>query len=50
MSIERFIPIIKKPKEIGISVRGYVSCVIECSYEGSIEPGEVSKIVKSSLN
>ena len=48
-SIERFIPIIKKAKEIGVSVRGYVSCVIECPYEGSIDSGEVSKIVKKLM-
>ena len=45
-SIERFVPLIKKAKEMGVAVRGYVSCVIECPYEGLIDSGEVSKLVK----
>jgi hydroxymethylglutaryl-CoA lyase len=28
----------------GISIRGYVSCVIACPYEGNIPPHQVAKV------
>ncbi|MFD2231737.1 hydroxymethylglutaryl-CoA lyase [Alkalimarinus sediminis] len=35
-SIERFIPLISMAKEHNLKVRGYVSCVMGCPYEGAI--------------
>jgi hydroxymethylglutaryl-CoA lyase len=43
-SLERFAPVAKTALESGISVRGYVSCVIACPYEGIIAPSSVLKI------
>ena len=33
-------------KDLGLRVRGYVSCVIECPYEGIVTPLQVLKVVK----
>ena len=40
-SLEKFEPIIKDAKEKGIKVRGYISCVMGCPYEGEIQPNKV---------
>lgn len=49
-SIERFIPIIDTAKKQGIKVRGYVSCVVGCPYEGDIAPETVAKVAKRLLD
>lgn len=43
-SLERFTPIIAAAKQHGISVRGYVSCVLGCPYEGEIAPEQVAAV------
>jgi hydroxymethylglutaryl-CoA lyase len=48
-SIERFRPLVKNAKERGIPVRGYVSCVIECPYEGKIQPVQVLEVCQKLL-
>lgn len=40
-SLERFKPIIEAAKADGVRVRGYVSCVLGCPYEGKISPSQV---------
>jgi len=35
-SLERFLPIMAQAKKLGIPVRGYVSCILGCPYEGRI--------------
>jgi hydroxymethylglutaryl-CoA lyase len=40
-SIERFKPVMTRAKDDGIRVRGYVSCVLGCPYEGEIKPQAV---------
>jgi hydroxymethylglutaryl-CoA lyase len=45
-SIERFAPIIEDAKKRNIKVRGYVSCVVGCPYEGDIKPEQVAKVVE----
>jgi hydroxymethylglutaryl-CoA lyase len=37
-SIERFRPVIDAAKEADIQVRGYVSCVLGCPYQGAVTP------------
>lgn len=44
-SFEKFADILKAAKEHDIQVRGYVSCVVDCPYEGAIDPKQVSKVV-----
>ena len=48
-SIERFAPIMVAAKAAGLPVRGYVSCVTDCPYDGSIEPSEVARITELLL-
>ena len=45
-SLERFKPVIEEAKKHGIKVRGYVSCVLGCPYEGEINPAAVVKVAK----
>ncbi|KAF9177708.1 hypothetical protein BGZ51_008453 [Haplosporangium sp. Z 767] len=45
-SFDRVRPLITKAKEHGILVRGYVSCVVGCPYEGPISPGKVAEVSK----
>ncbi|MEP5760996.1 MAG: hydroxymethylglutaryl-CoA lyase [Litoreibacter sp.] len=44
-SLERFIPVMKHARKIGLPVRGYVSCVVECPYDGRVEPSDVARVV-----
>lgn len=46
-SIERFKPVIEEAKQRGIKVRGYVSCVLGCPYEGEIAPAKVAEVAKA---
>ncbi|TPL01498.1 MULTISPECIES: hydroxymethylglutaryl-CoA lyase [unclassified Mesorhizobium] len=43
-SIERFGPVIALAAAHGLPVRGYVSCAIDCPYEGEIEPQAVRDV------
>ena len=43
-SLERFRPVVDEAKKHGIRVRGYVSCVVGCPYEGPIAPERVAKV------
>ena len=43
-SLERFAPVMEAAKVKGIPVRGYVSCVLGCPYEGEIAPAAVAKV------
>lgn len=46
-SLARFKPVIDAAKADGISVRGYVSCVLGCPYEGAISPSQVLPVAAS---
>ncbi|MCY4152720.1 MAG: hydroxymethylglutaryl-CoA lyase [Aestuariivita sp.] len=43
-SFERFKPVIEAAKRYGIVVRGYVSCVTDCPYDGCIDPEQAAKV------
>lgn len=43
-SLERFEPVVAAAKENGIKVRGYVSCVLGCPYEGEIALSAVAEV------
>ena len=45
-SLERFAPIMAAAKQNGVSVRGYVSCVLGCPYEGQIAPEQVAAVAR----
>ena len=43
-SIERFRPVADASREAGIPMRGYVSCVVECPYEGAVAPEAAARV------
>ena len=43
-SLERFQPVAQAAREHGIKVRGYISCVLGCPYEGEIAPQRVADV------
>jgi hydroxymethylglutaryl-CoA lyase len=43
-SIQRFVPVIEHARSSGLKVRGYVSCVVGCPYEGTITPKAVAAV------
>lgn len=45
-SFERFEPVIDSAKAQNIKVRGYVSCVLGCPYEGEIDPAVVAAVAR----
>ena len=49
-SLERFQVIFKQANEKKIPVRGYVSCIVECPYEGKVSPGKVLKVASRLLD
>ncbi|WP_439522819.1 hydroxymethylglutaryl-CoA lyase [Marivita sp.] len=44
-SLERFRPVAEAALERGVPVRGYVSCVVECPYDGPVAPAAVARVV-----
>ena len=43
-SLERFAPVIEAARHIDLPVRGYVSCVVECPYDGPVAPQAVADV------
>ena len=43
-SLARFDPVFEAARGIGMPVRGYVSCVIACPYEGAVDPRAVARV------
>ncbi len=43
-SIERFTPILEAARHIDLPVRGYVSCVTDCPYDGPTDPEKVAEV------
>jgi hydroxymethylglutaryl-CoA lyase len=48
-SLERFRPVCEAARELNIAVRGYVSCVLGCPYEGEIQPAAVARVAEQLL-
>lgn len=46
-AIERFKPVLAAAKQHGVRVRGYVSTVVGCPYEGAVQPQAVVKVVQA---
>lgn len=49
-SIERFRPVVEGARAAGRRVRGYVSCVVGCPYEGRIQPSQVAHVTQRLLD
>ena len=43
-SLERFRPVAEAARAIGLPVRGYVSCVTDCPYDGPVAPDAVARV------
>ncbi|MDA1022197.1 MAG: hydroxymethylglutaryl-CoA lyase [Proteobacteria bacterium] len=43
-SLDRFRPVCEAAKDLSIAVRGYISCVLGCPYEGDIAPEKVAQV------
>ncbi len=48
-SIDRFAPVAEAARRDGVKVRGYVSCVIDCPYEGPVAPAAVADVASRLL-
>ena len=46
-SIERFKPVLTRAKADGIKVRGYISCVLGCPFDGEVRPQAVIGVAKA---
>jgi hydroxymethylglutaryl-CoA lyase len=45
-SLARFAPIMEAAQQHGVTVRGYVSCVLGCPYEGTVAPEQVAMVAR----
>ncbi len=43
-SLARFAPVFEAAKARGVRVRGYVSCVVACPYEGAVAPEQAAAV------
>jgi len=48
-SLERFRPVMEAARQNGIRVRGYVSCVLGCPYQGAVPPAAVAEVAARLL-
>nr|WP_312508115.1 hydroxymethylglutaryl-CoA lyase [Pseudomonas luteola] len=49
-SLQRFKPVMEAARQHGISVRGYVSCILGCPYEGDITPDQVLSVARELID
>ena len=48
-SLDNFRPVVALARREGVSVRGYISTVFGCPYEGAVEPGRVLNVAQALL-
>ncbi|MGX0902129.1 hydroxymethylglutaryl-CoA lyase [Roseovarius sp. MBR-79] len=46
-SLARFAPVMETAGAEGLRVRGYVSCVVECPYDGPVAPAQVARVAEN---
>lgn len=46
-SIERFKPVVARAKADGVKVRGYISCVLGCPFDGEVKPQTVVGVART---
>jgi isopropylmalate/homocitrate/citramalate synthase len=46
-SLARFAPVAETARARGLRVRGYLSCVLGCPYEGPVEPARVAEVAEA---
>ncbi|MFO0830310.1 MAG: hydroxymethylglutaryl-CoA lyase [Phycisphaerales bacterium] len=45
-TLERFGPVVSGAHEAALLVRGYISCVVACPFEGPVAPGAVARVAR----
>ncbi len=45
-SIERFRPVVAAAREVGLKVRGAISCALGCPYQGEVSLDDVERVVR----
>jgi len=46
-SLDRFRPVVEAAQQHNMRVRGYISCVLACPYQGAVEPVAVANIAQA---
>jgi hydroxymethylglutaryl-CoA lyase len=46
-SLERFAPVTEAALRAGLPVRGYVSCIVQCPYDGPVAPAAVARVARA---
>ena len=49
-SLARFVPVVEGARAAGIRVRGYVSCVLGCPYDGEVATDQVASVTRELLD
>lgn len=49
-SFEKFADVLQLAKQHDIKVRGYVSCIVDCPYEGAIDPLKVAEVTSKLID
>lgn len=49
-SLERFEPVMRAAAAAGVPVRGYVSCVMGCPYDGDVAPRQVADVSRALMD
>lgn len=49
-SLERFAPVMETAQHAGTRVRGYVSTVMGCPYQGEVDPQQVARVAKAMFD
>jgi hydroxymethylglutaryl-CoA lyase len=49
-ALDRFAPVCETALAAGVAVRGYISCVLGCPYEGAVDPAAVADIATRLLD
>ncbi len=45
-SLERFVPVLEAARQHQVRVRGYISCVLGCPYDGDVDPRQVAWVAR----
>ncbi|MGB0498321.1 MAG: hydroxymethylglutaryl-CoA lyase, partial [Rubricella sp.] len=46
-SLDRLLPVAAEARAHGLPVRGYISCVTDCPYDGPTSPGAVARVAEA---
>jgi hydroxymethylglutaryl-CoA lyase len=49
-TLERFAPVIRRAASAGLPVRAYISCAVQCPYEGPVAPAKVRELAAALLD